>query len=227
VLIFASFMTEANRAADQCATARLFSVEPAARVPLAGGHAARAAAVEHDSLRPRPRRLVLYYVFAVPATARLRHQYLFRFWTNDVIAPFFSAMLCCAAQVCVAAPTSPEERRLVYFFLAGAVGASWAGRMHFGGYKNAVIPTYAALAILFGIASARFLAGLRGGIVSGSLAAPPVTLFCLAQFVAFAVYKFPACRRHTTSRRGGSCKTPWAPSRATFSCRRRACSRRR
>jgi 4-amino-4-deoxy-L-arabinose transferase-like glycosyltransferase len=133
-----------------------------------------------------------YYVFAVPATARLRHQYLFRFWTNDVIAPFFSAMLCCAAQVCVGrADKSRRDDWLYYFFLVGAVGASWAGRMHFGGYKNAVIPTYAALAILFGIAVHDFSRGFEAGSSRARWLHPLVTLFCLAQFVAFAVYKFP------------------------------------
>src|SRR5262249_4642964 len=50
---------EADRTARQCATARLFSVETPPRIPLAGWHASRGAAVEHDFLRPRLRRVVL------------------------------------------------------------------------------------------------------------------------------------------------------------------------
>jgi hypothetical protein len=131
-----------------------------------------------------------YYVFAVPAAARLRHHYRFRFWTNDMIAPFFSAMLCCAAKGCVGrADKSRRDDWLYYFFLAGAVGASWAGRMHFGGYK--IMPAYAALAILFGIAVHDFSGKPEAGPSRARWLRPLVTLLCLAQFVAFAVYKFP------------------------------------
>jgi 4-amino-4-deoxy-L-arabinose transferase-like glycosyltransferase len=133
-----------------------------------------------------------YYVFAVPGAARLRPNYLFRFWTNDMIAPFFSTMLCFAAHVCVGrADKSRRDDWLYYFFLVGAVGASWGGRMHFGGYKNAVMPAYAALAILFGIAVHDFSWGFETGSPRVRLLRPLVALLCLAQFVAFAVYRFP------------------------------------
>jgi hypothetical protein len=133
-----------------------------------------------------------YYVFDVPAAARLRPHFLFRFWTNDIIAPFFSAMLCCAAHAYVG--LDDKSRRVDWFYyclLAGTLAASWGGRMHFGGYKNAVMPAYAALAILFGIAMQELSSGFAAGSSRARWLPPVVAFLGLAQFAAFAVYRFP------------------------------------
>ncbi len=62
--------------------------------------------------------------------------------------------------------------------------------MHFSKYKNAVMPAYAALAILFGIAMHELSSASKQDRPELSL--PPLVAFLgLAQFVAFAVYRFP------------------------------------
>jgi len=91
----------------------------------------------------------------------------------------------------VSADKSRRADWLYYFFLAGGGGRLMAGRMHFGGYKNAVMPAYAALAILFGIAVHDFSRGFEAGSYRNRWLRPLVTFLCLAQFAAFAVYKFP------------------------------------
>src|SRR5262249_50809098 len=128
-----------------------------------------------------------YYVFAVPAMAGLRYHFLFSFWSDDVIGPFFGAVLCCVAQVYV-------TRRVNWFFLvflSGALAVSLVGRVHFGGYKNAVIPAYAALAILFGIAVHDLSASLEAGPSRTPLLFQLIPYVCLAQFVAFGFFGFP------------------------------------
>ena len=73
-----------------------------------------------------------YYVFAVPAMARLRYHFLFSFWSDDVIGPFFGAVFCCVAQVYV----TRRADWFYLFFLSGALAASLAGRLHSGGYRT-------------------------------------------------------------------------------------------
>ena len=63
--------------------------------------------------------------------------------------------------------------------------------MHFGGYKNAVMPAYAALAILFGIAMQELSSGFAAGSSRARWLPPVVAFLGLAQFAAFAVYRFP------------------------------------
>lgn len=45
----------------------------------------------------------------------------------------------------------------------GMLAASWAGRLHSGGFANVVIPAYAAIALLFGLAVSGVLTGRDAG----------------------------------------------------------------
>jgi hypothetical protein len=69
--------------------------------------------------------------------------------------------------------------------------ASQAGRLHFGGYKNALIPAYAALAILFGIAVHEVSAGLEAEPSRAPLLRLLIPYICLAQFATFVFFRFP------------------------------------
>src|SRR5262249_15652949 len=55
-----------------------------------------------------------YYVFAVPAKARLRYHFLFSFWNDDVAGPFFGAVMCCLAQLYVS--FVQRVRRIDWFY---------------------------------------------------------------------------------------------------------------
>src|SRR5690242_15291098 len=79
---------------------------------------------------------------------------------------------------------------LVLFLLRMWVAAQ-AGRLHFGGYKNALIPAYAALAILFGIAVHEVSAGLEAEPSPAPLLRLLIPYICLAQFATFVFFRFP------------------------------------
>jgi Dolichyl-phosphate-mannose-protein mannosyltransferase len=133
-----------------------------------------------------------YYVFAVPAKARLRYHFLFSFWTDDVVGPFFGAVLCCLAQLYVSLVLKIRRVDWFYFFFAcGALIASQAGRLHFGGYKNALMPAHAALAILFGIAVHEVSAGLEAAPSQAPLLRLLIPYICLTQFATFVFFRFP------------------------------------
>lgn len=133
-----------------------------------------------------------YYAFTVPKAARLRYHFLLTFWSDDVIGPFFGAVFCCLAELYVCLVQKTRRVHWLYlFFLAGALAASLAGRMHFGGYKNALMPTYAALAILFGIAVHQVSAALEEEPSRAPLLRRLIPYVCLAQFVTFVFFRFP------------------------------------
>lgn len=93
-----------------------------------------------------------FYVFTVPASHRLRWAMLAGFWTGDVLAPLSVAFVLGLAYVGGEA-VSGERRRALFYGLvgAGALAASWMGRMKVGGDVNASIPAHAALAVAFGL----------------------------------------------------------------------------
>jgi len=93
-----------------------------------------------------------FYVFTVPASHRLRWAMLAGFWTGDVLAPLSVAFVLGLAYVGGEA-VSGERRRALFYGLvgAGALAASWVGRMKAGGDVNASIPAHAALAVAFGL----------------------------------------------------------------------------
>lgn len=88
-----------------------------------------------------------------------------------------------------ASPLAASFRTGRYFYLfaaAGMLGASWAGRLHSGGWPNVIMPGFAILAILFGLgvhvaidAAAHLAASLRHRIEALALAAAAVQFACL------------------------------------------------
>jgi 4-amino-4-deoxy-L-arabinose transferase-like glycosyltransferase len=98
-----------------------------------------------------------YYVFFLPSHGTLLWQNLWGFWVKDLLLVL--PVACALAGVLLFRHCDGLDRgaRLFYIFaLAGMIAAAWSGRVHRGGYNNALLPAYAALAVL-GVTGARVL----------------------------------------------------------------------
>ena len=70
------------------------------------------------------------------------------FWAEDVLRPLGWAALATV----VFLVSAPRDQRLFYGLLwAGLAGASYASRLHSGGYVNVLLPSYAGLALGFAL----------------------------------------------------------------------------
>ena len=90
-----------------------------------------------------------YYVFNLPSHQPLIEPVLLRFWTKDLLPTV--PVACVLAVVLLARRRTGSERGVRFFHLlagAGMVAAAWSGRLHRGGFSNALLPAYAGLAIL-------------------------------------------------------------------------------
>ena len=90
-----------------------------------------------------------YYVLDLPSHQPLLRTWLLRFWTKDLCLTLPVAFG--LAVVLLVRRCPGFESRGRFFCLlggAGMVAAAWFGRMHRGGYDNALLPAYAGLAIL-------------------------------------------------------------------------------
>mgnify|MGYP001574893178 FL=1 len=94
-----------------------------------------------------------YYVFYLPARGSLVPDAVFMFWSRDLISPLAVAFTLGAIFMLVRFVGRPGKQDWFYIFLAaGAFGAAWVSRVHGGGVENVMIPAYAVVAIVFGVA---------------------------------------------------------------------------
>ncbi len=94
-----------------------------------------------------------YYVFDVASSHPIVQTHWLRFWSRDILLPM--AIACLLALFFVFIRLIQQRKDHVWFyslFAAGMLGASWLSRLKAGGYDNCLIPAYAALAILLGVA---------------------------------------------------------------------------
>jgi 4-amino-4-deoxy-L-arabinose transferase-like glycosyltransferase len=104
-----------------------------------------------------------HFVFTLPSHHERVKRFLLTFWWDDMLwprgvaatRPTLIAVACLFAVFYLAAGSAPAEpgrpRRFYLLASAGMVGASLAGRMHLGGWRNVCSPAYAMLAVLFGL----------------------------------------------------------------------------
>lgn len=95
-----------------------------------------------------------YYVFTVPShlQTRIVVERVAYFWTRDVATPLGIAF---GLSVFLLLIILWERRRSQLFYVAVAIGmfaGAWIPRVQSGGYQNTVIPAYAAVSLLFGLA---------------------------------------------------------------------------
>ncbi len=122
-----------------------------------------------------------YYVFNELAGQAWASQVWVQFWTSDIVGQEWPAL----AVVVIAAVTAVGRvgprlaaRSLAAYYAvaaAGLIAAAWFSRLHTGGYANVLIPAYAAVALLAGLALAQFLRP-GDGRLAGLLAAAALAL---------------------------------------------------
>lgn len=93
-----------------------------------------------------------FYVFDLPAEHYLlKARYIF-FWVDDLLAPL--PVACVVSVVYLLSLFSSASRKKAAFYTlmaVGMIGTAWLGRLHSGGYVNALIPGFAFISILFGL----------------------------------------------------------------------------
>ncbi len=85
-----------------------------------------------------------FYAFTLPRHHNTLPELVVLFWTADVLRPLGLAALATAAFL---AQARRDQRAFYGLLLVGLVGASYASRIHAGGYVNVLLPVYAGLAV--------------------------------------------------------------------------------
>lgn len=94
-----------------------------------------------------------YYVFELPRQHALLHHMVWQFWSHDLL-PVWIVLVMAALWVIISMARRCDERVWFYGLVAGAmIGASLLSRVHSGGYLNVLMPAFAALALLSGLAA--------------------------------------------------------------------------
>ncbi len=103
-----------------------------------------------------------FYVFAVPgANADLKARTAVMFWPADMLRPFALAVALIVVAL-VWTPPRPGSRATRFYLAAGTIlPLFWWIRTHSGSTSNSLMPIYAFLAVLFGIAVGRMLRRLE------------------------------------------------------------------
>ncbi len=128
-----------------------------------------------------------FYVFDLPAEHEIDRAAALSFWTQDMLAAVPIAL---AGAALFLAASFRRDRAAFWFWaalLVGAIGASWSGRAHPGGYNNVVIPAYAVLSMMLVLAvdAAVGNGGTRARPIR-PVAATAVCVICIAQFLRLA-----------------------------------------
>jgi 4-amino-4-deoxy-L-arabinose transferase-like glycosyltransferase len=94
-----------------------------------------------------------YYTVHLPRLAGINRRMIGDFWSSNIAARMWFPLILIATWRIVK-PRNRDERPIHFYLVFGVamVVIAWAGRIHLGGYKNALFPAYAAIAIVSGIA---------------------------------------------------------------------------
>jgi hypothetical protein len=96
------------------------------------------------------------YVLQVPAGHALIGHAFAEFWLHDILRPLMVAVLFGLAYLGLGTRESKQENLRFYLLTgAGFVIASWVPRVKDGNYANDLLPAYAFIALLFGLAVPR------------------------------------------------------------------------
>lgn len=129
-----------------------------------------------------------YYVFHLPSHHDLNNFVFFSFWAKDILMPLPISFLTAALYVYIRFSGSNSRDGLFYLMTGiGMIGGAWASRLHTGGYANVLIPAYACISILFGLAAHELSESIR----NSSLGRRKVLelcfyILCIVQFASLA-----------------------------------------
>jgi 4-amino-4-deoxy-L-arabinose transferase-like glycosyltransferase len=121
-----------------------------------------------------------YYLFEVPAGHDLINENFAGFWLSDILRPFAIAFLLAIVYFFVDKGAA-RHRGFNMFAALGFVLAAWAPRVKDGNWANDLIPAYAILALLAGMAAVRINEKLEIENEKG-LAAIWVAMLLVVQF---------------------------------------------
>lgn len=95
-----------------------------------------------------------FYVFDLPRQHLVLKSLIVGFWTEDLMSKLPIALLVAALYIAAQLKNSSRKKDLFYILLAaGMLGGAWISRLNWGGYRNVLIPAYAAISIIFGLAT--------------------------------------------------------------------------
>ena len=125
-----------------------------------------------------------YYIFDVAKGLPIVWRQAALYLPTSVLEPMAAAWVLIAAAVVVTRPRINSAGGMFYAFVSVAlIGGVWVVQAHRGSSQNAMMPVYAWVAVLFGVAMARLLdAGERSGAAQVSvmvMLAAAVQLFVL------------------------------------------------
>ncbi|MDD5064014.1 MAG: glycosyltransferase family 39 protein [Phycisphaerae bacterium] len=125
-----------------------------------------------------------YFVFTLPARHTANLRMFARFWFEDLIRPLPIALVASIFYIYVQFLKSNKKNLLFYSVIAvGALGLSFMARLNRGGYPNALLPAYAVISILFGLAAhTAFQSALPKPDGRRNLEEISVCLVCIVQF---------------------------------------------
>ncbi|MDO8281280.1 MAG: glycosyltransferase family 39 protein [Thermodesulfovibrionia bacterium] len=94
-----------------------------------------------------------FYLFDLPKQHPMDMGMLTTFWTQDILSHLSIAFIMGLVYLLTLLFSCDKETIFFYFLMAASmIGASWGSRIHVGGAENVLLPAYAAISILFGLA---------------------------------------------------------------------------
>jgi 4-amino-4-deoxy-L-arabinose transferase-like glycosyltransferase len=126
-----------------------------------------------------------YFVFKLPAQHSVNIRMFTRFWIADLINPLPIALAASIFYIYVQFSKSNKKNLLFYSIITvGVLGLSFMARLNTGGYPNALLPAYAVISILFGLAAHTAFQFIRPeSIGKQKLVEISVYLVCTGQFL--------------------------------------------
>lgn len=126
-----------------------------------------------------------YYVHELPQQHEIVKEMLLGFWAHDLLRPMPVAIAIALSYFAVQRATSDKKGLVFYTLLvAGLTGGAWLSRLHSGGWLNVLVPAYAGISLLFGLAIGMLWKQLK--IAPSSMGRLGITLIGIAATVQFA-----------------------------------------
>jgi hypothetical protein len=95
----------------------------------------------------------VYYVFKMPARMQRIDPVSVNFWREDILGPLAIAAAMGLGYMWTAFKRADARPSLFYPSMAlGMIGSAWLSMLHAGAYYNNLIPAYAVISLLFGLA---------------------------------------------------------------------------